>query len=218
MSIAFSTLALIVAFLIGSLPTAFILGRIKGVDIRLHGSGNVGATNAFRVLGKQWGFLCLLVDICKGFVPTYFIPYEFFGFQTLSFDGWQWCIGLMAILGHVFSPFLRFRGGKGVATSLGVLLAIQPVPVLIAFLAGLFIIWWTGYVSLASIIGALLLPLLILLYGLRLVVIPWTSVIITALLALFIVWKHRANIQRLRAGNESKIFDRFHKTQSSQDP
>jgi len=197
-------IALVLSFMIGSIPTAFLMGRARGIDIRQFGSGNVGATNAFRVLGKSWGLACLLIDMLKGLVPVMLFTPNLFFQAWHGYASYEWLIGLAAIAGHMFSPFLKFRGGKGVATSLGVVLAIAPWPMLIALATGLVLIWLTGYVSVGSIAGAALLPplTLILQWGER----PWTSVAITFFLALAIVWKHRANIQRLRAGTEKRLF------------
>ena len=221
----------IVAYLIGSIPTAFLMGRLKGVDIRQYGSGNVGATNAFRVLGKGWGVACLLFDILKGWFPTFVLTRLLLLIgSTLPLPdwpdaGWLWSIGLCAILGHMFSPFLRFRGGKGVATSLGVLLAIALGPVLIALLVGMVIIWLTGYVSLASMVGSALLPPLILAFNWRMASgwgeaelngSVWISILVTLLLAAVIIWKHRSNLARLRAGTEKRIFDKFLQTNPSE--
>lgn len=199
-------IALLVTFLIGSIPTAYLMGRMKGIDIRQHGSGNVGATNAFRILGKTWGIACLVVDMLKGLLPVALL------FQPGAVvpgwghpEAWQWIVGLTAIAGHMFSPFLNFKGGKGVATSLGVVLAIAPLPMLIAFILGLTLIGVTGYVSVASITGAALLPFLVLLLGGHGGSRPWISVFVTLLLGVMIIWKHRANIQRLRAGTEKRI-------------
>lgn len=203
---------ILIAFAMGSIPTALILGRLKGIDIRQYGSGNVGATNAFRVLGKQFGITCLVFDILKGFLPVrVLLPVEIFApaihASTMwPVHSWAWLIGLAAIAGHMFSPFLKFKGGKGVATSLGVLLGIAPLPVLIIFVLGIVIIWLSGYVSLASITGSALLPVLIVLFNIRDV--PWLSVLLTMLLGMMIIWKHRANIGRLRAGNEKRWFEK----------
>jgi acyl phosphate:glycerol-3-phosphate acyltransferase len=197
--------ALAGAFLIGSIPTGYLMGRLKGVDIRRHGSGNIGATNAFRVLGKSWGMLCLALDILKGWLPVAVLfPGEFFALGW-PLDGWQWAVGLAAIAGHMFSPFLRFRGGKGVATSLGVILAIAPAPTLVVLLIGILLIWLTGYVSVASMTGAVLLPVLILIFYWDYP--PWISICVTLGLGIAIIWKHRANIHRLRQGSETRLFN-----------
>lgn len=200
-----------IAFAAGSLPTALILGRIRGVDIRTQGSGNVGATNAFRVLGAPMGAACLVVDMLKGALPTLLLPLLF---SEGTGHGWVWGVGIAAIAGHMFSPFLKFKGGKGVATSLGVLLAIAPVPVGIVAAAGVTIIAVTGYVSLASVTGSIALPILVAVFGTRLSGDgrDWLSFGITAALSAMIVWKHRSNIGRLMRGEESKVFHKNKKT------
>jgi glycerol-3-phosphate acyltransferase PlsY len=195
---------LLAAFALGSLPFAYWLGLLKGVDIRQHGSGNPGATNAFRVLGKGWGILCLVLDALKGAAPV--LVFGKLLAPAPPSEPWLWALAWAAILGHMFSPFLHFKGGKGVATSLGVLLAIEPSAMLIALVVGIVIIGTTGYVSLASMVGAVLVPLILIIYhptGAH-----WVSIVITILLAVMIIWRHRANIGRLRAGNEKRIFHR----------
>jgi glycerol-3-phosphate acyltransferase PlsY len=204
------TLMIALSFAAGSTPTAYLLGRAKGIDIRRHGSGNIGATNAMRVLGRGWGILCLLIDAFKGWLPAT-LGWNLSILFGLSWppDAWMWICGLSAIAGHMFTPFLNFRGGKGVAASIGVMLAIAPVPLLLAAAAGGLIIWLTGYVSLASIVASAMLPPLILIYNLaRRLPVGWTTIGITAGLALLIAWKHRGNMQRLRNGTEPRIFDK----------
>jgi glycerol-3-phosphate acyltransferase PlsY len=206
-------IAVVLAFLAGSIPTAFLLGKLKGIDIRHYGSGNVGATNTFRVLGTGWGISCLGLDILKGFLPASILIAEIFAPDGWRPESWQWIMGLVSISGHMFSPFLKFRGGKGVATSLGVLLAIVPKPILIVLAIGIVIIWLSGYVSLASVVCAALLPALILVLNFNNK--PWTSCIITSMLALVIIYKHRLNIRRLLNGTESRLFNSAHPVHSS---
>lgn len=196
--------------MMGALPTALLLGRYKGIDIRKQGSGNVGATNAFRVLGPKMGATCLVVDMLKGGLPTLLLP----AMLGNPHPGFAWGFGIAAIAGHMFSPFLNFKGGKGVATSLGVVLAIAPFPLLIVFAIGIIMIGSTGYVSLASITGSLALPILIYLLGTHNEPARQfgLSVIITAILGLLIIWKHRSNIGRLLAGTENKILRKDKKT------
>lgn len=205
-------IALAVAFLIGSFPTALMLGRLRGIDIRRHGSGNIGATNVFRVMGRGWGFLCLAIDVFKGWLPVWLtdLTFKLFAIPWLTSDAWLWIAGLTAIAGHMFTPFLRFRGGKGVATSIGVFLAIAPLPLLICVVVGLLVIWLTGWVSLASIVCSAMLPPLILLVSLfRQLPVPWTSIGVTLMLAAVIAFKHRSNIRRLRDGTEPRLFDKL---------
>ena len=209
MDAGFTIAVLAVAFMTGALPTAYLMGRMRGIDLRRHGSGNVGATNALRVLGRTVGLSCLAVDIAKGWLPVvvlsagWAVP-RWTATAALPADLWPWMVGIAAIAGHIFTPWLGFRGGKGVATSLGVLLAIVPVPMLVVLAVGIAMIAVTRYVSVASIGGALALPWLILIldWGRR----PWFSFVMTLALGAAIVWKHRGNIARLRAGTEKKLF------------
>ena len=202
--------ALPIAFLVGSVPTALLIGKLRGVDICQHGSGNIGATNAFRVLGKSIGVGCLVFDIFKGWAPAMAFSGhvwlgEFWRPEFLAAPTWMLTVGLTAIAGHVFSPWVGWHGGKGVATSLGVFLAVAPIPILICLTIGGAFIAATGYVSLGSLIGATLLPILIALIppgGER----PWTVIIMTAGLGLFVIWRHRENIGRLIHGNENRLF------------
>jgi len=206
---AFPLVGLVIAFAIGSIPTAYWMGRWQGLDIRHYGSGNVGATNALRVLGVKWGIVCLGLDVLKGYLPTalaLLLPGEVFAIGWPP-NSWPWAVGAAAIVGHMFSPFLKFCGGKGVATAIGVILAMAWLPILLALIVGTLIIWLTGYVSVASIAGAALLPFLILLFQFRQQ--PWISILVTALLAVVIIWKHRANIDRLRNGTEPRVFDQI---------
>jgi glycerol-3-phosphate acyltransferase PlsY len=207
-----AVLILAIGFLCGSLPTALLLGRLKRIDIREHGSGNIGATNVLRVMGKGWGVLCLAVDVFKGWLPVYLASYLFLlsGLTYLTVDAWMWLAGVAAIFGHMFTPFLNFKGGKGVATSVGVFIAIAPIPLLICVVLALVIVWLTGWISLASVVCSAMLPVLILIERpARGMNVPWTSIGVTLVLALLIAWKHRTNIQRIRAGTEPRLFDQI---------
>lgn len=203
-------IALPAAFLMGSLPTAFVMGKMKGIDIRQFGSGNIGATNAFRVLGKTAGIACLLIDAFKGWLPAFLFggrgPIgDITSPDFLSRSTWMLIVGFAAIAGHSFSPWVGWRGGKGVATSLGVFLAVSPLPMLICLILGLTIIAVTGYVSLASILGSLLLPILMIALppeSGR----PWPVIVLASALGLFVIWRHRANIGRLLNGTENRLF------------
>ncbi len=185
-------MSLIFAFLIGSIPSGFIIGQLQGKDIRRLGSGNIGATNVTRVLGKKAGILTLILDVLKGIVAIIL-------FQNLP-ESNVYLLGLAAIFGHCFSPFLKFKGGKGVATSLGVFLYLSPyqgLTVLIVFLISLKL---THYVSLSSILAALALPVAIYStnYNLELFQV---SLITSAL----IIYKHKENIERILKGTENKF-------------
>lgn len=204
------------AYLVGSVPFGLLIGFARGVDIRQSGSGNVGATNAGRVLGRKWGLICFVLDVLKGFGPT--LAYGLFsglaGIEPGG-DGVQAVLGWLvvsaaAVFGHVFPVWLKFKGGKGVATGLGVLLGFWPVLTIPGLIAG--VIWFvlvkvTGYVSLASVAAACSLPVIAVVSGLcwgRSVGETVTYAGVGLVLALLIVVRHRGNIQRLRAGTEPK--------------
>ena len=196
---------LIVSYLIGSIPTSYIVGmKGRGVDLRQCGSGNLGATNAFRVLGWKMGLLVLVLDMLKGFLPTFFLPLLIVRGKGIGLapHNLSLLFGLAAITGHVFTIFMRFKGGKGVATSMGVFLALTPIPFAITLIVSLGIVKVSRYVSLGSLIGAILLPLLV--YILQ----PERPLlfIITAVVGLLVIVRHRANISRLIRGEEHKIF------------
>jgi acyl phosphate:glycerol-3-phosphate acyltransferase len=187
-------LLLVAAYLLGATPTSYIVGRFaRGIDLREHGSGNLGATNAFRVLGWKAAAPIFIIDIAKGWLPVFFFP-QVDGNATV---GWALAYGTAAIVGHVFSVWVGFRGGKGVATGAGVFLALAPVAVLGGLLLWSGIVFATGYVSLASIAAAAVLPLLVLLTrGAGPVL--WLAIAIAS----FVVYAHRSNIGRLRRGEE----------------
>lgn len=189
---------LALSYILGATPTSYVVGRwFHGIDLREHGSGNLGATNAFRVLGLKSALPVVLVDITKGFVPA-----QIFGALAGGGLAWTFGYGLAAILGHMFSFWVGFKGGKGMATSLGVFIALAPWASLVAFLLWLTLTFATGYVSVGSIAAAVVMPPLIAVTphvgGTTLV---WLSIP----LALFVVWAHRANIGRLRRGEENRF-------------
>ncbi len=186
------------AYLIGSIPFGLLLAKTRGLDIREQGSGNIGATNVLRCLGKPLGITCFILDVLKGFLPAFFFP--MLGKIGGDFSGIGILFGAMAILGHNFPVFLKFKGGKGVATSAGVLLGIAPLAVGLGILTWAIVFFISGYVSLGSILAAGVVALT-----------GWfghygtiTAVALTLLSALTI-WRHRANIQRLLAGTENKF-------------
>lgn len=184
------------AYLLGSLPTAYLVGRWRGVDLRRHGSGNLGATNTFRVLGARWAVPVLLVDVAKGAIPTALFPIV----DGAADPRWALAYGAAAIVGHVFPIYLGFRGGKGVATAAGVFAALAPGAVLAAFVIWLLVVVGTGYVSLASLSAAVGLVGALLLLGARSEVLA-----LGVAAALFVVWSHRANIRRLWRGEEHRF-------------
>lgn len=189
---------LALSYLIGATPTSYWVGRaVHGLDLREHGSGNLGATNALRVLGWKSAVPVVVVDIAKGWAPAALFP----AVAGVAFP-WSFAFGVAAILGHMCSPWVGFKGGKGMATGAGVFLALAPMAVGMGFLIWLVITWVTGYVSLASISVAAALPPLIAFTphegGVTLV---W----LTTVLAVVIVWKHRSNIGRLMRGEENRF-------------
>lgn len=187
--------ALIVfAYLLGSVPTGYIVGSLAGLDIRRAGSGNVGATNVARLMGKKPGLITLLGDVAKGLVPALLSRFLGFGPAATSL------VAAAAFVGHLFPVFLRFQGGKGVATALGVFLALAPLGSLVLLLIFLALAAARRIVSLASMVTAGLAPALFWLFSYP-VPIRWLSLAI----ALAIILRHWENIQRLRAGTEPKF-------------
>ena len=190
----------LIAYLAGSIPSAYLAGKLRGIDLRQHGSGNLGATNVVRVLGPRIGAVVFVVDLMKGFLPVYFLPRYA---ETLRPELWALVYGVAAILGHVKPIFLLGKGGgKGVATASGVFLALAFVPMLIAEVAWISVFYFTRYVSLASLVGAAILPIAILALYRE----PQSPVFIASVvIALFVFWTHRENIKRLRRGEEHKF-------------
>lgn len=188
-------LLIVFAYFLGSIPFAYIIVRlVKGVDIRTVGSGNAGATNAARVLGK-WGFISVFIlDLLKGYLPV-FIALKLFGPTPITL-----LVGLVAVLGHTYTIFLSFKGGKGVATGAGVFIALAPTEALIALLVFLIIFMITRMVSAGSIIAAITLFIAVFFMS------DWVLLkIFTGVLAGFIIFKHRANIKRIIKGEESRF-------------
>jgi glycerol-3-phosphate acyltransferase PlsY len=190
----------LIAYLAGSIPSAFLAGKLRGVDLRQHGSGNLGATNVVRVLGPRIGAIVFMLDLLKGFLPVYFLPRYM---ETLRPELWALVYGVAAIFGHVKPIFLLWKGGgKGVATASGVFLALAFVPMLIAEVVWIGVFYFTRYVSLASLVGAAVLPIAILALYRQ----PQSPVFIASvIIALFVFWTHRANIGRLRRGEEHRF-------------
>ena len=196
--------AILGSYLLGSIPAAYIAGRSRGVDLRKHGSGNLGATNVIRVLGTRIGIAVFLFDMAKGALPVYlfprWIPVADMPVQDPVFFGI--ICGVAAIVGHVRPIYLKFgKGGKGVATAAGVFLALAPFQTLLTLLVFATVLLLSGYVSLGSLTSAVALPIFLgATVGVRS---PLFAIAI--LLAVFVFWTHRANIQRLRAGEEHRF-------------
>jgi acyl phosphate:glycerol-3-phosphate acyltransferase len=192
-------IGLVLAYLLGSIPAAYIAGRASGVDLRKHGSGNLGATNAWRVLGWKVGLAVYAFDTAKGALPVLLLPRWL---PSARPELWAIGYGIAAIAGHVWPIFLGGKGGgKGVATAGGVFLALAWVELLITFAVFALVLAVSGYVSLGSIVAAVTLPIVLLVT--RGAQSPLFAV--SLLLAAFVVWTHRANIGRLRRGEESKF-------------
>ncbi len=195
-------IALLTAYILGSIPTSYIMGKlIKGIDIRDFGSGNVGATNALRILGTKVGVFTLIIDIGKGFIAVTIARFIIEDPADLIMI----LTGLFAILGHIFTIFLKFKGGKGVATSAGVFIALVPIPVALALFVFVFTVWLSRFVSLGSILAALTLFISELVMNICISFTELEFLIFTFIIALFIIIRHKANIQRLINGNENKI-------------
>ena len=199
------SLSVLLGYLLGSIPTGFLVGKARGVDIRSSGSGNIGATNAFRVLGKTAGTLVLLADALKGFLACFLAVHAVaagLGLTPSSATREFLAIvaGIAAILGHNYTIWLRFKGGKGIATSAGVLIAWAPGALLVCLVLWLAVLGLSRYVSVASITAAFCLPLAVgLLHGSR------VMILITALIGVLAIYKHKSNLQRLSQGTEHRL-------------
>lgn len=196
-------LGLLLAYLAGSFPTAWLVGRAKGVDLGAVGSGNYGATNVFRILGWGPALVVVLVDVAKGFVPVEFVP-GWLPAAGLSEVSQQVLLAIATIFGHVYSVFLRFRGGKGVGTAAGAFLALAPVALFLAAVVWALVVAWRRIVSLASLGGALVLLVAVWVQHGRQTG-SWPLLLFTTLLVAFVFWTHRENIGRLRRGEEKRI-------------
>ncbi len=193
MTLFFLTIA---AYLIGAIPTGVILTRlVGGEDIRSAGSGNIGATNVYRVAGRKLGVITLVGDCLKGVIPLLIAQQGF----NLAENGIA-LVALAAFIGHCYPIYLGFKGGKGVATALGIFLVLSPLSVLYLLVVFVLVLWKWRYISLASISAAATVPLLVFLLESS-----FALVIATLIIASLVIWKHRANIERLRSGTENKF-------------
>jgi len=209
MNLLFLVISAILAYLIGSIPVAYIFGRLlKGIDIREHGSGNMGATNAFRVLGKGPGTVVLILDIIKGIIPVTLLANALGQGAALSLV----IISVAAVAGHNWTVFLGFKGGKGMATSLGVLIGLAIQLPGLRIVLGLATLTWLvlfllfGFVSLASLAAAMALPVLMVVFEA-----PFPMKVMAIVLCVFIVFRHRSNIKRLAKGQENRVYFPFRK-------
>jgi len=193
-------LSCLFAFLLGSIPFGFLAGKLRGVDLREHGSKNIGATNTLRVLGKGPGTMVLVLDALKGYLPVVFA--KGMGLPSAWFVG----VGFCAVLGHIYSPFVRFKGGKGVATSLGVLIGLSPLVAGLSLIAFLLPVLATRWISLGSILGAITqAALFFLLPPHYLSGDPLPYRLFGVVVAVFVIVRHRENIRRIVAGTESRF-------------
>ena len=208
----------LIAWLIGGIPFGYLFGRVRGIDIREHGSGNIGATNVTRVLGKRLGITCFICDAAKGFLPV------FVAAQLSLRDSGRWPEWLAAaavvatVVGHVWTPYLKFRGGKGIATSAGALLAISPLPLVGALIVWLIVFYGSRYVSLASILAAAALPftgLLLRNFGPPPTnAIPSSTLTLLTVIGVLAIARHHGNIKRLLNGTENR-FERKSKKETT---
>ena len=190
------------AYLVGSIPFGFLIGKMRGVDVRTVGSKNIGATNVFRTVGKKWGLIAFVCDVLKGLLPT--LAARHFAAEP------SWlplCVGVATVVGHMLTPYMKFKGGKGVATAFGMMLGLIPALVGTAFAIFAIVFACSHFISLGSCVSAAFLAVAI-----------WFPIlgtrgsadlpqcILVTLIALFIIWKHRSNIGRLVHGNENKIY------------
>ena len=199
---------LLSSYITGSFPTSIAMTRlIKNIDIKEHGSGNAGATNVFRVLGWKYAIIVLAFDIFKGWLPT--AVYATIIFQKLPVPDQglvQILCGFAAVIGHIFPIFTRFKGGKGVGSLIGVLLALYPLVFPLCLLIGVAVITTTGYVSLGSIAAAIALPIIILVLPRLGLINPNLSLVVFSLLVPWlIIFTHRTNISRIRNGTENRF-------------
>ena len=207
--LAFLIILILISYLTGSTPTSIIIGRItKNIDIREHGSGNAGGTNVFRVLGLKPALIVVIIDVFKGWLPAAIFAPAFYYAQIIPDLGVvQILCGFSAVLGHTYTIFAGFKGGKGVGTLGGVLIALFPTAFPFCLAVAVIAIILTGYVSLASILASVSLPIFLLLlppfFGTNPA--PLSLMVFSLLIPWFITFTHRSNIQRLRSGEENRF-------------
>ena len=199
---------LVLSYLTGSIPTSIIVSRIaKNIDIRDHGSGNAGATNVYRILGWKYALIVLLLDIFKAWLPTAIYATTIFQYISILDIGFmQILCGSFAVIGHTYPIFARFKGGKGVGSLIGVLLALFPIAFPLCLIVAIAVIVTTGYVSLGSIFAAISLPIFILILPALGIISPNLSLVVFSLLVpWFVIYTHRSNISRIRNGTENRF-------------
>lgn len=189
-------IAIILSYFFGSIPTALIFSKMKNIDIRKQGSGNIGATNSFRVMGKRIGFTVTFVDIVKGLIPT-IIAYAYGG------DLLAVCAAFAVVIGHSFSIFANFKGGKGIATGAGAVLVLDPLAVILGIILFIILLFATKYASLSSIIAAISVALFTWIFNDSLVI----KIGVTLMVG-FVILRHHSNISRLIKGKENKVLQK----------
>ena len=203
--------AIIGAYLLGSIPFGLLIAKAHGKDLRSIGSGNIGATNVSRALGRKWAYVCFALDVLKGMVPMLVIMFIAKPAGVVMLLLWL-LVGCAAIVGHIFPIYLKFKGGKGVATSFGIALGLWPyytIGALFAIVTWVVVVLIWRYVSLASIVGSVIFPVVLIL---AIILKPgwdflslWPLLVAATAIPLMVIIRHRENIQRLLAGTESKI-------------
>ncbi len=195
-------LSFLLSYLLGSIPSAVMVGKLtKGIDVRDYGSGNAGATNTFRVLGWKIAIPVLLIDVGKGLLAVEL--YNIFNLTWLPIPT-KIILGLLAVVGHIFPLFAKFRGGKGIATLLGVVIALSPITVLYTLIVFVLTFAITNYISLSSILSGLALPIIY--YFTHKSDLNYPLLIFFIFIFFLVIYTHRSNIKRLLTGTESKIF------------
>lgn len=198
-----STLWIAGAYLVGGIPFGFIIGKMRGVDVRTVGSRNIGATNVFRTVGKKWGLIAFACDVLKGLLPT-------LAAKIWASEEWlPLVVGVTCVVGHMLTPYMKFKGGKGVATAFGMLIGLVPALVGVAFALFVMVFALSNYISLGSCSAAAFLAVSVWFPFPILGVKGYHDLpqcILVTLIALFVIWKHRSNIGRLLNGTENKIY------------
>ena len=192
---------IVAAYLVGGIPFGYLVGRMRGVDVRTVGSKNIGATNVFRTVGKKWGFVAFFLDVAKGLLPT-------LAAKTWGTEAWlPLAVGVACVVGHMLTPYMKFKGGKGVATAFGMLIGLAPALVGVAFVVFIVAFALSNYISLGSCSAAAFLAVAVWfpILGTRGHADLPQCILVTAI-SLFVIWKHRANIKRLATGTENKIY------------
>ncbi|MBR7127258.1 MAG: glycerol-3-phosphate 1-O-acyltransferase PlsY [Lentisphaeria bacterium] len=193
------------SYLLGSIPFGLLIGKMNGIDIRKVGSCNIGATNVSRTVGKNWGKLCFFLDLMKGFLPT-FIATMIFSKNAELKSFVPLLAGAASMLGHMFSIYLKFTGGKGVATGGGIILGLAPWTFVAAIISWAIVFLISRYVSLASIVAAASLAIYAIIFRfLGIQFVPWISIIFFAVIGSIAIYRHHSNIKRLLNGTENKF-------------